>query len=247
MCKSRLPICSIRRQGESRVTPEAIATLLVPYVELEGLAPVLPETLVSKISIYLDLLLRWNARTNLTAIRSPEEIVTRHFGESLFAAQQIFLAGKSAAAAAQAGTTLADIGSGAGFPGLPVKLWSSQFGPSQLQVTLIESHQKKATFLREAIRALTLSGIEVQTTRAEQVAQLFDTVTLRGVEQFDQILPAAARLLKPGGRLALLIGEDQIPSAAAVLPTLQWEKPHRIPESQRRVILVGTTAEESSQ
>ncbi len=194
------------------------------------------ENLFLQIPIYLDLLLRWNARTNLTAIRAPEEIITRHFGESLFAAQQIFPAGNSPESNAPA-ATLADVGSGAGFPGLPMKLWATQ-----LQVTLIESHQKKATFLREVIRALKLTDVEVQATRAQQITQTFDTVTLRAVEHFDQILPIAAKLVRPGGRLALLIGEDQIPAAGSLLPSFKWDNPYTIPNSQRRVLLIGLKA-----
>src|ERR1700678_876525 len=111
------------------ILPESkIATLLAPY-----LAP--PPEILPQLSLYLDLLLKWNARTNLTAIRDPEEIVRRHFGESLFAAQHI-------------GTpdTLLDLGSGAGFPGPPIALLHPR-----ISVTLAESQNKKATFLREAI------------------------------------------------------------------------------------------------
>src|SRR5438270_13634721 len=136
------------------MTPTAISCFFVPYIELTGPGTALPEVLLSQVSTYLDILLRWNARTNLTAVRVPEEIVTRHFGESLFAARRIFSAGNSGVDLA---TSLADVGSGAGFPGLPMKLWRPQ-----LHVTLIESQKKKATFLREVVRALRLSGIEVR-------------------------------------------------------------------------------------
>ena len=201
----------------------------------------LPESLILQISNYLEILLRWNARTNLTAVRAPEEVVTRHFGESLFAAQKLFPdefgAGKS---------TLADVGSGAGFPGIPIRLWSSEFTNPPLQVTLIESHQKKATFLREVIRALHLANIEVQATRAEQVAQTFDAVTLRAVEHFNQILPTAATLVAPSGFLALLIGQEQIATAESLLPTFQWDKPHTIPNSTSRVLLIGRRPQEPS-
>ncbi len=113
--------------------------------------------LVVQLQTYLDLLLRWNARINLTAIRDPEQIVTRHFGESLFAARVLRSAGALAPE-----RPLADIGSGAGFPGIPIKL----FAP-ELHVTLIESQNKKATFLREVIRTLGLSHIVVHCGRAE--------------------------------------------------------------------------------
>ena len=213
------------------MTSADIASLLVPYLEQTGSASNLPEVLLHQISAYVDLLLRWNARTNLTAIRSPEEIVARHFGESLFAAQQLFPAGNSRATPA---ATLADIGSGAGFPGIPIKLWVPA-----LHVTLIEAHQKKATFLREAIRTLELTNVEVQATRAEQVTQTFDVVTLRAVEHFPEILPTAASRVNPGGRLALLIGTDQVAVAKSLLSTAKWEEPRSIPNSQRSVVLIA--------
>jgi 16S rRNA (guanine527-N7)-methyltransferase len=220
------------------MTPPDIASLLVPYVETSGLRFGLPESLLAQFSVYLDLLLRWNARTNLTAVRAPEEMVTRHFGESLFAARQIFPAGNSGLGPA---TRLADVGSGAGFPGLPIKLWAPQ-----LHVTLIEAQQRKATFLREVVRALRLTGVEVRSTRAELVTETFEMVTLRAVESFDEVVVVASRLVRPGGRLGLLIGEDQVAKARDVLPVVQWEKPVIMPNSLRRVVLVGIVPSESS-
>jgi len=218
------------------MTPASIAPLLVPYAQHSSM---FPDPLLSQLSVYLDLLLRWNARTNLTAIRAPEEIVSRHFGESLFAARKILSAVSTPAANP---STLADIGSGAGFPGIPIKLWSMQI-KSPLHVSLIESHHKKATFLREAIRTLQLSEIDVQATRAEQVSQRFNVVTLRAVERFADILPTAASLVQPKGYIALLIGDDQIATSRALLPTFKWDEPAPIPNSQRRVLLLGQAPE----
>ena len=218
------------------MTPIDIASLLVPYTKTEGEARPLPETILLQFAGYLDLLLRWNARTNLTAIRVPEEIVARHFGESLFGAQQMFPAGK---ASVGLGTSLADVGSGAGFPGLPIKLWVPQ-----LHVTLIEAQQKKATFLREVVRTLELTNVEVRSSRAELVTETFDNVTLRAVEHFDRAVATAAKLVRPGGRLVLLIGEDQASGVEAVLPVVRWEKPQLIPGSRRRVVVLGVVPEE---
>jgi 16S rRNA (guanine527-N7)-methyltransferase len=190
-----------------------------------------------QISMYIDLLLRWNARINLTAIRDPEEIVTRHFGESLFAARHLFPAraadtsGNIDALAA----TVADLGPGAGFPGIPIKLWAPE-----ISLTLIESNHKKATFLREVTRALTLTGVDIQTARAESLTGLaFDVVTLRAVERFETILPIAASLVAPGGRLALLIGSTQ-QSAALSLPNFSWLKSEPIPMSRTRVLATAS-------
>jgi 16S rRNA (guanine527-N7)-methyltransferase len=197
------------------------------------------------ISTYIDILQRWNARINLTAIRHPEEIVTRHFGESLFAARHLFPADEPEEhSLARAGSPLetvkvsvpvvADIGSGAGFPGIPIKLWTPE-----ISLSLIESNHKKATFLRELTRALTMKDVNVQNTRAESLASSsFDVVTFRAVESFQSILPVAAGLVVPGGRLALLIGRAQLPQAQSTLPSLNWSV-LPIPASQSRILAIA--------
>jgi len=209
-----------------------IAELLQPFFQSEappGLAPFQ----LQHISTYVDLLLRWNARINLTAVRQPEEIVTRHFGESLFAARHLFPAPAAAGPA-----RVVDVGSGAGFPGLPVKLWAPA-----IHLTLIESSHKKATFLREIIRSLTLTNVDVFTGRAQDFSPgLADVVTLRAVERFADILPAACRLLAPSGRLALLIGQAQVEPAHALAPGLHWQAPVSIPLSSSRVLLIADSA-----
>jgi 16S rRNA (guanine527-N7)-methyltransferase len=226
-----------------------IAALLDPFLE-----PSLPPSQLDQISIYIDLLLRWNARINLTAIRHPEEIVTRHFGESFFLARHLFpksvartlLSASGApliAHSAMSGTPphpprVLDIGSGAGFPALPLKLWAPP-----IHLTLIESNHKKAAFLREVARALTLTNINVITDRAEVLAALpdfphADVVTLRAVERFDTILPQAVTFLAPDATLALLIGAAQVPHLTT-LTTLQWHSPIPIPQSHTRVLSIG--------
>jgi 16S rRNA (guanine527-N7)-methyltransferase len=194
----------------------------------------LSSQLVEQLKLYLDLLLRWNARINLTAVRDPEQIVTRHFGESLFAAQLLL---SSATASNKANyPSLADVGSGAGFPGIPIKL----FAP-ELSLTLIESQNKKATFLREVIRILELDRAEVFCRRAEQWGRTADLVTLRAVEQFARVLPVAAELVTSGGRLCLLIGAGQVATAREALgPHWTWQEPSVVPQSLGRMVLVGS-------
>src|SRR5271165_753967 len=205
-----------------------LAELLRPF--LDGTVP--GPKLVDLLQLYLDLLLRWNARINLTSVREPEQIVTRHFGESLFAAQAL-LGERNGAAKSLA---LADVGSGAGFPGIPIKL----FAP-ELALTLIESHNKKATFLREVVRALELDGSEVFCGRAEQWGETADLVTLRAVEQFERSLPVAASLVAFGGKLCLLIGAGQVPAAQQILGAdWRWKEPKLVPESSGRVVIVST-------
>jgi 16S rRNA (guanine527-N7)-methyltransferase len=191
------------------------------------------------ISMYIDILLKWNQRINLTAVRTPEEIVTRHFGESLFAAQQLFPGSRASAQRDVASdvSTVVDVGSGAGFPGLPVKIWAPE-----IRLTLIESNHKKATFLREVVRALGLKDADVFADRAENfTAASADLVTLRAVERFEEAAPTAAGLVRPSGRLALLIGESQIEQATIAVEDLRWQAPVSIPLSNRRVLLVGST------
>jgi 16S rRNA (guanine527-N7)-methyltransferase len=201
-----------------------IAESLGPFTAEENLAPAFLENLQR----YLELLLRWNARVNLTAVRDPEAIVSRHFGESLFAARALL--GK-----ADVSATVADVGSGAGFPGIPMKL----FAP-KIELTLIESQNKKAVFLREVVRTLALEGVEVFGSRAEQWGKTAGLVTLRAVEQFERALPVAAKLVAPTGRLGLLIGTGQVATAQELLGAhWDWRQPVLVPQSQGRVILAG--------
>ena len=203
-----------------------IDRLLRPFSGAE-----LPPELLRQFGVYLELLMRWNARMNLTAVRDPEQIVTRHFGESLFAARQLFGTDTPA-------VKVADVGSGAGFPGLPMKLWAQRN-----EVTLIESQNKKATFLKEVIRTLRLESTEVFCGRAEQWGQAADVVTLRAVEKFESALPVAANLVGPGGSLCLLIGSRQVTAAKSLLSSpWNWHEPVAIPQSEDRVVTVADKA-----
>ncbi len=220
------------------VLTDRIVDLLKPF-ELA-----LDDSRLSLISTYIDLLVRWNARINLTAIRDPEEIVTRHFGESLFTAKCLFPAALDGGAGTLARPTtdhagraarLIDVGSGPGFPGLPIKIWSPD-----LQLTLIESNQKKATFLRELVRTLTLTDVNVFSARAEtHPPATAEVVALRAVERFGESLAVAANLVVPGGRLALLIGSAQVEQTSPLGPHFDWRPPISIPGSRARVLLLG--------
>lgn len=207
-----------------------IAALLEPFLEQP-----LSLSQLDQISMYIDLLQRWNARINLTAIRHEEEIVTRHFGESFFLARHIFPYPLSTDNCAP---RVLDIGSGAGFPALPLKIWAPH-----IHLTMIESNHKKTAFLQEVARALTLTNINVITDRAETVSaqpgfEPVNIVTLRAVEHFAKILPQAESLLAPNGTLALLIGTSQLPRLTT-LTTLKWHSPTSIPKSHSRVLSIG--------
>src|SRR6185369_12464 len=119
----------------------------------------------ARFGTYLELILRWNARTNLTAVRDPEGIIQRHFLESIACARMLPVGI----------ATLLDFGSGAGLPGIPIALCRPE-----IAVTLAESQGKKAAFLREAVRGLELNPA-VFAGRAESLPTQFDCVTLRAV------------------------------------------------------------------
>ncbi len=199
--------------------PTRIAELLTPY--LAGKPPLShdpPANLYHQLAAYLDLLLKWNARTNLTAIRNPEEIVRRHFGESLFAARHLPDSG-----------TLLDLGSGAGFPGLPTQILHPN-----LSVTLAESQNKKATFLREVIRTLDLPT-QVWAARAESLPDqtTFDTVALRAVDRMEQAVVIASRLARD--RLAILTTRGHMPPQ---LEQVAQALTADVPGSQDGVLLI---------
>jgi 16S rRNA (guanine527-N7)-methyltransferase len=198
---------------------DRIAQLLRPFAELS-------EEQMERTSAYLDLLVRWNTRVNLTAVRDPEQVVTRHFGESFFAARHLLAPDSS-------GTAI-DVGSGAGFPGVPLAI----FAPTA-QVTLIESQGKKAAFLNEAIRTLSLGNCRVFPGRAETFPDKSTLVTMRAVEKFDRSFPAALVLVEQGGRIGLMIGISQLRETERLAPQVEWEQPKEVPQSSARVLLVG--------
>jgi len=197
-----------------------IAQLLEPFIQLD-------EMRLCAISKYIDLLMKWNARVNLTAVRKPEEIVPRHFGESFFAAQY--------ALSKRPANNVIDVGSGAGFPGVPFAMLAPD-----IFVTLIESNQKKATFLKELIFSLELKNVKVFSDRAENYASSADLVTMRAVEKFDESLPLALNLVKPTGRALLMIGANQVGRAKSVGADVEWGVPITVPGGDVRVLLVGT-------
>jgi 16S rRNA (guanine527-N7)-methyltransferase len=174
--------------------PESrIADLLRPYLAE------IPAELPGKLSVYLALLLRWNAKVNLTAIRDPETIVQRHFGEGLFAAEHL-------RGILPAEASILDFGSGAGFPGLPVQLLVPDW-----RVTLAESQTKKSAFLQEAVRALGLPHTEVWAGRADGLppGRRFHAVTLRAVDRPEHALREAALHVDVGGWLLRLHGGER--------------------------------------
>ena len=169
---------------------------------------------IEQLEAHFELLTRWNRTLNLTRIRDRAEAIERHYNESLFLARSL----------PPGPLRIADIGSGAGFPGFPVAI-----ARPDCIVTLIESHQRKAVFLREASRKL--PQIRVLAKRAEDVEDSFDWAISRAVSYED--LSSSLPHLAP--HAALLTGGDPPPPSLG----FQWEEPVPLPCSKQRFLRIG--------
>jgi 16S rRNA (guanine527-N7)-methyltransferase len=206
------------------MTESQSSSLLNELLDEAGLTT-LTEVESASFADYLELILRWNARTNLTAVRDREGILRRHFVECIACARA--LPGVKG--------SLLDFGSGAGLPGIPIAICRPEF-----EVTLAEAQNKKAAFLNEVVRALRLSA-KVLSGRAETMESAFDFVTLRAVDRMPTAIEAAVGLLTPEGYLAVMTTErncDQVRDAAGV--SFEWKPPRRLPGSEQRILLLGS-------
>lgn len=196
-----------------------IVDLLSPYY------PAASRSLAEDIRTYLALLLRWNRKISLTTITNPVDIVRFHFGESLFAAFALKMRNGR----------LADVGSGAGFPGIPLAM-VVEGGCA----TLIEPNAKKTAFLFEVVRRLRISNVDVLRSRMEDVSQVeaFDFVCARAIGKHERLMRWARGKLSRKGRLVLFLGEgdtDEIRKRSE----WNWELPIKIPGASHRFILPG--------
>jgi len=182
---------------------------------------------VLQIQQYTSILLAWNEKINLTAIRDPLEILNRHFCECMYAAPTVPV---------EYGR-LADVGSGAGFPGLPLKIIRPE-----LDVMLIESNIKKATFLAEVIRDLRLADARVLVSRYEELGEEvspLDFVCSRALGEFAPFLEWAHSEKVAAKQVILWIGARDLPDIQRI-QTWEWRDPIQVPHSLRRLLLVGT-------
>jgi 16S rRNA (guanine527-N7)-methyltransferase len=183
-----------------------------------------------QIASYTSLLLRWNQAISLTAVREPSEILVRHFAESLCVMNSVSLQG-----------ALLDVGSGAGFPGLALKI-----AVPDLRVVLLEPVAKKRAFLKEVVRECGLSQVEVRPERVEGFSAShpaqFEAATARAVGDFASVLPAIGRCLNKAGSVYLWLTKREIAKLADTLEfsrVFDWSKPVPIPRSRERAIWRG--------
>jgi 16S rRNA (guanine527-N7)-methyltransferase len=207
-------------------TPASPSTAVIRHALGEFNLPAYDDQ-VLQIQQYIRILLLWNEKINLTAIRDPLEILYRHICESMYAADTVPLENGR----------LADVGSGAGFPGLPLKI----FRPG-LEVFLVESNIKKVTFLAEVIRELGLKGTQVLARRyeelGEEVAPL-DYVCSRALGEFPAFLEWANSEQIAAKQVILWIGARDLPEIENIR-TWDWREPIRVPHSLQRLLLVAT-------
>jgi 16S rRNA (guanine527-N7)-methyltransferase len=186
----------------------------------------LSEFQLISIARYVALLRKWNETIPLTSIEDEREMVARHFGESIFAASILSMGSGR----------LADVGSGAGFPGLPLKI-----ALPELSVTLLEPNIKKCAFLREVQTALDMTDVETVRSRYEEFSakpNSFDFICSRALGGYKRLLQWSKALLGDQGRVVLWLGMDDSTLISRTKGWV-WELPVKIPESRRRVVLVG--------
>ncbi len=156
---------------------------------------------VERLLDYVDLLARWNHTYNLTAVRDPAEMVTKHVLDSLAVAPHV------------SGKTLADLGSGAGLPGIPLAI-----AAPERAILLVDSNGKKARFLREAVRRLALARVDVAESRVENVKGSFDAIVARAYASLADMLAAGGHLPAPGGAWLAMKGrfpQDELSAVPA--------------------------------
>jgi len=185
------------------------------------------EDQVLQIQQYIKILLAWNEKVNLTAIRDPLEILYRHFCESMYAAMAVPVENGR----------LADVGSGGGFPGLPLKIIRSG-----LRVFLVESNLKKATFLAEVIRELGLTDAQVLVRRYEELGEEIaplDFVCSRALGEYGAFLEWAHSERIAAKQVILWMGARDLEEIQKIAGW-DWREPIQVPHSLQRLLLVGT-------
>ena len=185
----------------------------------ELLGPGLSPSQIAQLFAHYELLLQWNQRMNLTTVKPGPEMVIRHYCESLFFAAHL--------PAANPGISVVDVGSGAGFPGIPMAILKPEW-----RVILVESVQRKSVFLRESTR--TLTNISVFNQRIEDVASKVDWLVARAVDP-EEVLLQVPRLAP---NIGLMIGEEDF-SVIRTNSRIAWSEPLRLPWGDRKLCVYG--------
>ena len=188
-----------------------------------GLDPLDSRT-TERFESYCSLIFRWNARTNLTSLRTEGAILSNHLRESIACARAL----------PTGIATLLDFGSGAGLPGIPIALCRPE-----IAVTLAESQGKKAAFLQEVVRVLGIKS-KVHPGRVEELESTFDCVTLRAVDKMAKAVTTAARLVSINGWLALMTTNTELQKLHDSAGTrFCWSDPVRLPFGDNRILALG--------
>jgi len=206
-------------KSNKTVTEELVRSVLGPFDFQPSAA------MAEAIRRYVELLQRWNKRISLTSLEDTSEILERHFGESLFAVHAVPISlGR-----------LADVGSGGGFPGIPIKM-----AVPGVDLVLIESNARKAAFLSEVTRILGLASVSIINKRVEEIdsAGSLDFVVARALGSIPTLLNWAHSSLGANGKVVLWLGTNDSKEVSSS-PGWKWRLPILVPRSENRVILVG--------
>lgn len=185
-----------------------------------------------KIRAYVTLLLKWNRTISLTSVKKEAEILRFHFGESVFALPAVSgIHGR-----------LADVGTGAGFPGIPLRIFDEH-----IDLLLIESNAKKCAFLNEAVRELGLDGTHVLRARygdeSESLRASLEIVVSRALGGYAGLLSWSSEVLAPAGKVILWLGEEDAQQVGLTRGWL-WQPEIPIPGARRRVLLTGSPSKQ---
>ncbi len=202
------------------VPASTIQSLLQPYCRD------VPLEICGKIQLYMDLLSVWGNKIALTTITNEEDVIRFHFGESIFALSlDSFEHGR-----------LADVGSGAGFPGLAIKLLRPN-----LRVTLLEPNKKKCAFLNEVARRLELTDVDILSIGFESSAirpNELRFVTSRALGRIGDLLSWSHNTLSRDGRVIFWLGTEDAEETARI-PSWHWVQ-RSIPGTVKRKIIAGS-------
>lgn len=194
----------------------------------------LSDSTIEQMLDYVELLVRWNTAYNLTAVRDAGEMVTRHLLDSLAVLPYV------------SGNHLADLGTGAGIPGIPLAL-----AKPEIEVCLVDSNGKKARFLREAVRHLKLGRTRVEECRVESVEGQFDCVTARAFATLADMLACGGHLLSADGRWLALKGRfpqdelDNLPVGFSIEAVHRLDVPGL--DAERHLVIVKRSFDGSSE